>query len=230
MSTGSEIGYGSSEHYDGKRGESYFEWQNEHGRRGAVLERRKFQAHVGDDDDVLDFGCAGGHLLDALSCASRAGVEANPAARAYAAEVYGIDARPAVADFEDGSFDVVVSNHVLEHVPYPIAALTEVRRVLRPSGRLLLCVPLDDWRAQRSFHDDDHDHHLHTWTPQHLGNTLLESGFHVEPDDIQILRHAWPPMYDRLESVSPGLLDAAAMIWSVLRRRRQLMAVVSKLP
>ena len=43
--------------------------------------------------------------------------------------------------FADASLDVVASLDVLEHVPDFAAALREFARVLRPGGRLLLCVP-----------------------------------------------------------------------------------------
>ena len=41
------------------------------------------------------------------------------------------------------SFDVVLCNHVLEHVPDDHRAMTEIRRVLRPGGFAILQVPLD---------------------------------------------------------------------------------------
>lgn len=43
--------------------------------------------------------------------------------------------------FGDRSFDVVISNDVLEHVVSPAAALSEVHRVLRPGGELIFSVP-----------------------------------------------------------------------------------------
>ncbi|MET1051136.1 MAG: class I SAM-dependent methyltransferase [Mycetocola sp.] len=53
--------------------------------------------------------------------------------------------------FEDESFDTVVSTLVLCTVTNPEVALAEVRRVLRPGGRLLFCehVRSDDPRAAR---------------------------------------------------------------------------------
>jgi glycosyltransferase involved in cell wall biosynthesis len=43
--------------------------------------------------------------------------------------------------FAAGSFDFVVCNHVLEHVSAPMAALREVRRILKPGGRFVCQTP-----------------------------------------------------------------------------------------
>ena len=53
----------------------------------------------------------------------------------------GVDAVTRRADagelpFEDGVFDVVVANHVLYHVEDPVRTVSELRRVLRPTGLL----------------------------------------------------------------------------------------------
>ncbi|WP_291231027.1 class I SAM-dependent methyltransferase [Dokdonella sp.] len=43
--------------------------------------------------------------------------------------------------FADGSFDVLIANHVLEHVPDASAALAEIFRVLKPGGETILQTP-----------------------------------------------------------------------------------------
>lgn len=44
--------------------------------------------------------------------------------------------------FHEQSFDVVICNHVLEHVPDDIAAMREIYRVIRPGGTGILQVPV----------------------------------------------------------------------------------------
>lgn len=52
------------------------------------------------------------------------------------------DAAQSVAlDRPDASYDVVLSSHMLEHTTNPLKAIAEWRRVLKPSGYLLLVVP-----------------------------------------------------------------------------------------
>lgn len=43
--------------------------------------------------------------------------------------------------FADQSFDVVIANHVLEHVDDDLKALSEIRRVLKPGGYAILQTP-----------------------------------------------------------------------------------------
>lgn len=43
--------------------------------------------------------------------------------------------------FEDQSFDLVIANHVLEHVNDELKALSEIRRVLKPGGYAILQTP-----------------------------------------------------------------------------------------
>lgn len=219
-----------SDHYRGEAGSRYFDWQNKHGEVSGRIEARKFRAYVKPTDAVLDFGCGGGHLLRNLGCARLVGVEINPAARIIAAQG-GVECHESIAGVEDNSFDVVISNHALEHVPFPISTLRALRDKLRPSGVLVLCVPVDDWRAQQKYDCQDVNHHLHTWTPQLLGNSLFEAGFTPEQFSVHLLTHAWFPGTPRIYGKFPEVVfDILCQMFAFVAKRRQILAVARKCP
>lgn len=50
--------------------------------------------------------------------------------------------------YQDNTFDLIFLLEVLEHLDYPDQALTELRRILKPDGRLILGVPREPlWRG-----------------------------------------------------------------------------------
>ena len=76
------------------------------------------------------------------------------------ADIHGsIEAIPV----EDASFDVVLCLQVLEHVPDPAAAVRELRRVVRPGGRVLLST-----HGVYPFHPNPDD--LWRWTHDGLAH------------------------------------------------------------
>jgi SAM-dependent methyltransferase len=54
-------------------------------------------------------------------------------------------------DLPDGSFDLILCSHVLEHVPDDRAAMAELRRVLAPGGLALVLTP---YRADQPTYED----------------------------------------------------------------------------
>jgi SAM-dependent methyltransferase len=218
--------YGKSDRYQGSSGEDYFAYQNRLAADGAKLNARKFHSFIPKEASVLDFGCGGGWLLRELECGKKTGVELNEAAHDVCAR-NGIKVHKSLDDVPAGAFDIIVSHHCLEHVPYPIQALRDMHAKLKDGGRLVLVLPVDDWRVQRDFTASDIDHHLQTWTPRLIANTLAEAGFRVERVDI--LTHAWFPGAVKLAKiVPPALLDLLCFCMSVVKRRRQLRAVACK--
>ena len=55
--------------------------------------------------------------------------------------------------FKDNSFDFIICNHVLEHIPDDTKAMQELYRVLAPSGTAILQVPYDAKR-EITFEDN----------------------------------------------------------------------------
>jgi ubiquinone/menaquinone biosynthesis C-methylase UbiE len=112
-------------------------------------------ARIGQRDRVLDLGCGIGNVLMALAekitfAQPPTGVDVSPALieigrrEIDAAGLSGrIELRVAAATqlpFDDGSFDVALTSHVIKHLDDGALAQTfrEVARVLRPGGRFLL--------------------------------------------------------------------------------------------
>lgn len=55
--------------------------------------------------------------------------------------------------FRDNSFDFILCNHVLEHIPDDVTAMKELYRVLKRGGTLIAQVPLNE-SAETTFEDD----------------------------------------------------------------------------
>jgi ubiquinone/menaquinone biosynthesis C-methylase UbiE len=91
---------------------------------------------------VLELGVGTGNNLAAYAPGSSVtGVDQSPAMLAAARGKTGVPLAGMDASrlgFNDASFDTVAGSLVFCSIPDPLAALAEVRRVLRPGGRLLL--------------------------------------------------------------------------------------------
>ncbi len=104
--------------------------------------------------------------------------------------------------FKSNTFRLVVLRHVLEHLPSPRQALSEVYRVLKDDGWVALEVPnaesLGRWVYGPLWDSWDLPRHLHHFTPATLGRFMEQAGFckiqiksaHYEPF---ILTTKWLP-------------------------------------
>ena len=103
-------------------------------------------AHLEFQRPLLDLGCGDG-LFGKLFFKDKPEVGLDfSAGELHTAAARGAYAQLVRADiarvpFEDNSFASVFSNGVLEHVHDLAAGLAEIRRVLRPGGRLIFTVP-----------------------------------------------------------------------------------------
>lgn len=55
--------------------------------------------------------------------------------------------------FDDNSFDVILCNHVLEHIPNDTKAMQELHRVMKPGGWGIFQIP-QDLKREKTFEDD----------------------------------------------------------------------------
>ncbi len=130
--------------YDASHAEQYARYRDEPSATDPVL--FEALATIGlHGQRVLDVGCGDGrHLASFLShgASSVTGVDVSPAMIERATVRFAGAALPVelhVADvrllpFDNGAFDVVSSNYVLQHLPAVALAMQEIARVLRVGG------------------------------------------------------------------------------------------------
>ncbi|WP_084780111.1 class I SAM-dependent methyltransferase [Planobispora rosea] len=163
----------------------------------AYLTRPAILALAGDvaGRRILDAGCGSGPLTAALRerGAAVTGIDASAGMLALARKRLGADADLHVADlnaplpFADGAFDDVIASLVLHYLQDWGPALAEMRRVLRPGGRLIASVnhpfvdyalqdPRPDYHATTSYTD------LWTFNGQSFPMTFWRRPLHAMTD------------------------------------------------
>jgi 2-polyprenyl-3-methyl-5-hydroxy-6-metoxy-1,4-benzoquinol methylase len=95
---------------------------------------------------LLDVGCGNGVFAARMRSLGWevTGVEPDAAAAAAAREVFALPVHGGPlesAALPAASFDAITLVHVIEHIPDPVAALTECRRLLKPGGLLVAVTP-----------------------------------------------------------------------------------------
>lgn len=208
------------EHQSRTRGDmrSHFEW---YAPRRRLEDTVAFAATM-TAGAMLEVGCGDGVLLaavnEALAQHSRApervvGLDLSSGRLARARErVRGAFACASAEalPLAPATFDLVVFAEVLEHVLLPHAALAEMRRVLRPGGRMLLSVPVVGWSRRlealvtgrvRFLDEDEHVREFSTAalprceTIATLKGWLAGAGFEVVRERGV---YAWPHRGERL--------------------------------
>ncbi len=118
--------------------------------------------------------------------------------------------------FKDEEFDIVLCNHVLEHVDDDAQAMREIYRVLKPGGWAVMQVPIDDTREE-TYEDKSitspEDREKHFWQKDHVRlfgldypKRLEKAGFRVEPVNMGAT-------YSETQKARYRLMDGEIIYW-----------------
>jgi SAM-dependent methyltransferase len=170
--------------------------------------RRLQLATGGRPGHVLDIGCGPGWLLAQLRDRGwrTTGTELNDEGARFARGTLHLDVRSgerATATLPDGSVDLIILWHVLEHVERPADLLAEISRLLRPGGLLLVAVPNFGspearWARAAWFHLDVPRHLTH-FDPPTLRRLLDAAHLRV------VSASYYTPEYDFFSAVQTAL-------------------------
>lgn len=137
--------------------------------------------------NLLDAGSGAGHFLDVATekgwtaHGSEYDVRMVKACRQRGFRMHqgALDA----ASFQEGSFDVITSFEVLEHLTDPLGELRNFHRFLRPDGLLYLTTPnfnsISRAMAGSRWSVVNYPEHLNYFVPRTLGKALGTTGFRI---------------------------------------------------
>lgn len=140
-----------------KKAEDYFNtWDGKYSElmyAGVMEKINKFSFY-----SILDVGCGPGVMLSRIikqnGNIQACGIDFSAKMLEKAAELLQDKAQLVLGDadcllWNDNTFDLVICNSSFHHYPEPLTVLMEMRRVLKPDGRLIIADPW--WSAPKRF-------------------------------------------------------------------------------
>ena len=138
----------------------------------------------------LDFGCGNGTVLKqnlaARSDLNCFGIDVKDFNEKLPEEVTFKIYDGANIPFCNDTFDIIIANHVLEHIPQPDGIISELKRVLKPDGQLFIEVPNErslygkpSRKYAGTIHFRDDPTHLRPYSKKSLIELFKKLGFRI---------------------------------------------------
>lgn len=132
---------------------------------------------------ILDIGCGLGWLLSSLGQEwDKHGIEVSKFASHHASQYANIH-NGTLDDFDRAGFDVIIMNHVIEHLADPIGALKKIHGLLNREGVFIIGTPDFDSAAARRYgssfrllHDPTH---ISLFCSDSMHRCLRDHGFNI---------------------------------------------------
>ena len=134
---------------------------------------------------ILDFGCGSGEFLNTLQKANWniTGVEPSEKARKKAEVLNGNTIHSSLDEIHGKEYDTITAWHVIEHVPFPLQTIQQLKSHLKKSGTIFIAVP--NYQSPDAMHYKDYwagydvPRHLWHFSKQSMQTLLKKSGLEV---------------------------------------------------
>ena len=145
----------------------------------------EFVGSLAPAERALDLGIGDGRLAAAIETAHLTGADVSQVAldrarkRVAGAELVLVNPDEPLP-FGDNEFDLVTCIETIEHVRDVQLAFSEIRRVLRPGGRLAMTTPASSrWRVMLHGIEPPFSPHVRSFTRRTLRDVLEGMGFQI---------------------------------------------------
>jgi 2-polyprenyl-3-methyl-5-hydroxy-6-metoxy-1,4-benzoquinol methylase len=159
-------------------------------RKHTLIQKRKLiiKTTGKSSGNILDLGCGTGAFLAVMQEANWkcSGVEPDESARKKAKELYGLQIKEAKEfyNFPAQTFDAITLWHVLEHVHELHSYLQQLRKLLAPSGKLLIAVPNYTSGDEKIYNECwaayDVPRHLYHFSPKSMEQLMNRHELKIE--------------------------------------------------
>jgi 2-polyprenyl-3-methyl-5-hydroxy-6-metoxy-1,4-benzoquinol methylase len=154
----------------------------EYGKRNKILlDELAKHIELKKEPNILDYGSGDGYFLEQLLDITK-----RPKIIAFEPEINhanfikdkSFKVVQEICDIPDNSLDLVILNEVIEHIPEPIKAMTELHSKLRLGGAVYIATPSGETSKNIiTYYTYDVPNHLHFFTNSSLEICLSNSGF-----------------------------------------------------
>jgi ubiquinone/menaquinone biosynthesis C-methylase UbiE len=149
---------------------------------------------------VLDLGCGDGNMsapladkVDEIFCVDPSLLALQRLKKRNKKNMFPINACGESLPFPNNFFDGVFNIYVIEHISEPLKALEEIRRVLKPTGHLVIVTDSKyyyrylrvaiEYIKCRKYRRDDVTH-VNLMTPRNMRKLLRHGNFFTEKEDL----------------------------------------------
>ncbi len=143
----------------------------------------KYPNGFGLDDRILDVGAGNGKLIKTLKLFGFRHLTGIDPFLGKEVCTNGLKLLRSDLKDLDGSWDVIMFHHSLEHVPEPVRSLDSARRLLTEKGRIIVRIPIASYAWEKygkNWFQLDPPRHLYTFTERSFRHLADNSGLKVD--------------------------------------------------
>lgn len=145
-----------------------------------ILIKNSLQKFINPDAKILEIGSGWGEFIDQIKAKEKFAVDIDESFRQYVdKDVVFSSQNVCSLNFKADTFDHIFLSNVLEHLETKRdvwKAVSELKRVLRPGGTLIIIQPNFKycWKVYFDFSD-----HCTIWTDKSMKELLIQEGFQI---------------------------------------------------